>query len=108
MPANMTGFLHAAGREDIDVRMLGTGRPFIYEAIDPRRALTCAKLLETASTNTDVVRVKNFKLVDKAFFESLKEIENSKAKRYLSVAHFKQGVSQEDCDKLNALRNITL
>lgn len=108
VPANGTGFLHAAGREDIDVRMLGTGRPFIYEAIDPRRVLTCAKQLESASTDSQVVKVKNYKLVDKSFFDSLKEIENSKAKRYLSVAHFKQGVTQEDCDKLNSLRNISL
>lgn len=28
---------HGAGREDIDVRMLGTGRPFILEVKEPRR-----------------------------------------------------------------------
>ena len=28
---------HGAGREDIDARMLGTGRPFIVEAVRPRR-----------------------------------------------------------------------
>lgn len=28
---------HGAGREDIDARMLGTGRPFIIEAVRPRR-----------------------------------------------------------------------
>ncbi len=28
---------HGAGREDIDVRMLGTGRPFILEIKEPRR-----------------------------------------------------------------------
>jgi tRNA pseudouridine synthase 10 len=29
--------LHAAGREDIDARMLGTGRPFVMEVVEPRR-----------------------------------------------------------------------
>ena len=33
--------LHAAGREDLDVRMLGTGRPFIFELINPTRVLSC-------------------------------------------------------------------
>ncbi len=30
------GKFHGAGREDIDVRMLGEGRPFIFEVIDPK------------------------------------------------------------------------
>ncbi len=29
--------LHGAGREDIDARMLGTGRPFVLEVLSPRR-----------------------------------------------------------------------
>lgn len=29
--------LHAAGREDIDARMLGSGRPFVIEVVSPRR-----------------------------------------------------------------------
>lgn len=28
---------HGAGREDIDVRMLGQGRPFVMEIVDPKR-----------------------------------------------------------------------
>lgn len=30
-------FLHGMGREDIDARMLGTGRPFVIEIRDPRK-----------------------------------------------------------------------
>jgi tRNA pseudouridine synthase 10 len=38
---------HGAGREDIDARMLGTGRPFIVEAVRPkRRAVDLNKLRE--------------------------------------------------------------
>jgi len=38
---------HGAGREDIDARMLGTGRPFIVEATRPRvRSLDLASLQE--------------------------------------------------------------
>lgn len=32
--------LHAGGREDRDVRMLGSGRPFIIELINPKKRLT--------------------------------------------------------------------
>jgi tRNA pseudouridine synthase 10 len=32
-----TGKFHGAGREDVDVRMLGRGRPFVYELVAPRQ-----------------------------------------------------------------------
>jgi len=32
-----TGKFHGAGREDVDVRMLGRGRPFVFEVVAPRR-----------------------------------------------------------------------
>ncbi|CAD7967190.1 unnamed protein product [Amoebophrya sp. A25] len=37
---------HAAGREDVDVRMLGAGRPFILEITDARRRLGEAELTD--------------------------------------------------------------
>jgi tRNA pseudouridine synthase 10 len=38
---------HGAGREDIDARMLGTGRPFIVEAVRPKkRTIDLVKLQE--------------------------------------------------------------
>ena len=37
--------LHGAGREDIDARMIGTGRPFILEIVEPKkRSLDLAEL----------------------------------------------------------------
>ncbi|MBK8975412.1 MAG: hypothetical protein IPM29_05765 [Planctomycetes bacterium] len=32
-----SGKFHGAGREDIDVRMLGRGRPFVFELVGPRQ-----------------------------------------------------------------------
>ncbi|OPY34205.1 MAG: tRNA pseudouridine synthase Pus10 [Methanomassiliicoccales archaeon PtaU1.Bin124] len=40
-------FLHGMGREDIDARMLGTGRPFVIEIRDPRKR------------NIDLIRLKD-------------------------------------------------
>jgi len=43
-------FLHGMGREDIDARMLGTGRPFVLEISEPKiRSLDLAKLEEEAN-----------------------------------------------------------
>jgi tRNA pseudouridine synthase 10 len=41
LPANGEVYLHASGREDVDVRMLGRGRPFILEVVNPKRAISC-------------------------------------------------------------------
>ena len=52
-------YLHAAGREDIDVRMLGTGRPFIMEIINPTKALSCFEQLKSLSINGPYVFCKD-------------------------------------------------
>ncbi len=40
--------LHGAGREDIDARMMGTGRPFVMEMVSPRRRRVDLRALEEA------------------------------------------------------------
>ena len=107
-PADDIAYLHAAGREDIDVRMLGTGRPFIFEVMDPKRAISSGKQMKDLKVDSQLVKCSNFTIVDNSFFDSLKEIEGSKAKRYCSIAYFKDGVTTEDCQYLNTLRNLSL
>ena len=101
-------YLHAAGREDIDVRMLGTGRPFIFEVMDPKKSISSLKAIDKLKVQTPFVSCKVFTIVDTSFFNSLKEIESSKAKRYCSIAYFKNGVTPADCASLNSLRNVSL
>jgi tRNA pseudouridine synthase 10 len=43
--------LHGAGREDIDARMIGTGRPFILEVVEPRR-----RYLDLAAVEAEINR----------------------------------------------------
>jgi tRNA pseudouridine synthase 10 len=46
--------LHGAGREDIDARMLGSGRPFVMEVESPRkRSVDLAALEEEINRNAD-------------------------------------------------------
>jgi tRNA pseudouridine synthase 10 len=40
--------LHGAGREDIDARMIGTGRPFVMEVVSPRRRAIDLRTVEQA------------------------------------------------------------
>ncbi len=49
--------LHGAGREDIDARMLGTGRPFVMELVSPRRRTVDLGALEEAVNRSAAGRV---------------------------------------------------
>jgi tRNA pseudouridine synthase 10 len=49
--------LHGAGREDIDARMLGTGRPFVMELVAPRRRTVDLAALEAAVNTAAAGRV---------------------------------------------------
>ncbi|HOX34303.1 MAG TPA: tRNA pseudouridine(54/55) synthase Pus10 [Methanoregulaceae archaeon] len=49
--------LHGAGREDIDARMIGTGRPFILEIVAPKRRSISIRDLESAINTSAAGRV---------------------------------------------------
>ena len=49
--------LHGAGREDIDARMLGSGRPFVMEVVAPRRRAPVLSALEEAVNRNAAGRV---------------------------------------------------
>lgn len=36
----------SSGREDVDVRMLGTGRPFVIEFVNPRTNRLCQETVK--------------------------------------------------------------
>lgn len=80
--------------------MLGRGRPFIMEFMNPKKTLSCAEHLENVSKiiNSDVVFCHSFKIVTKKFFDELKDIENSKAKAYCSVVWVKKRVTKKELD----------
>jgi len=49
--------LHGAGREDIDARMIGTGRPFILEIVEPKKRALDLEELEKEINRTAAGRV---------------------------------------------------
>lgn len=76
----------SSGREDVDVRMLGRGRPFLLEVSNPRPS-TNEQLMEKIkafiSESCEDVRVRDLQIVDKENCQKfLKEGEDSKTKTY--------------------------
>jgi tRNA pseudouridine synthase 10 len=95
MTEAMDSKFHGAGREDIDALMLGTGRPFVVEAVSPKiRSIDVWELERKINEFADgKVEVEGLKIVEKAVIETLK---SSKAdKVYNLKVTFKEPVSTD-------------
>ncbi|MEM0155695.1 MAG: tRNA pseudouridine(54/55) synthase Pus10 [Thermoplasmataceae archaeon] len=82
----MTGcgnyFLHAAGREDVDVRMLGNGREFVVEAHSPlKRSISLDKLLKAINDQNKGVIVSDLSYADVSAVKTVKSESNYKTYR---------------------------
>lgn len=71
---------HGAGREDVDVRMLGSGRPFILEVINPKLPMVdLAELAEAINRAcAGRVEVEGLRLVPRGRVAELKETKHPK------------------------------
>jgi len=71
---------HGAGREDINVRMLGRGRPFVLELIDPKELSVDLAALEAEINrrNEGRLEIEGLHWSDKARVRVLKEMQNAK------------------------------
>jgi tRNA pseudouridine synthase 10 len=74
---------HGAGREDVDARMLGTGRPFVVEVEEPRRRIvdTDALKREINGFAEGKVEVEGLRLATYEMVERVKELDASKTYR---------------------------
>ena len=92
---------HAAGREDVDARMLGKGRPFIMEIKKPRRRFIDLQSL-TELVNKQArgkVEVLNLRSASKDDVRRLKKAEAS-AKIYKVLIDFDRDVSDEELETI--------
>jgi len=93
--------LHAAGREDIDVRTLGTGRPFVLEVAQPkRRSLDLRELTERINMSASgKVEITGLKPSSKEEVRRLKS-EGQKEKTYRAIVEFDGEVDDSKLEKL--------
>ena len=101
---------HASGREDIDARMLGSGRPFVIEIAEPKkRSLNIKKLEKTVNAfGRRKVQVSGLKLAHKEAVRKLKQGE-SKQKEYRVLIEFDKKISPQDLQLLKEkLKNVSV
>ncbi|MGD6934682.1 MAG: tRNA pseudouridine(54/55) synthase Pus10 [Candidatus Bathyarchaeia archaeon] len=89
-------FFHASGREDIDARMLGTGRPFIVEISKPKKRFIDLKAAEEAinAGAVDKVQVSELHFTTKDKVRRLKKGERA-VKEYRLLAEFENEFTDE-------------
>ena len=100
---------HAAGREDVDARMLGTGRPFIMELKEPRRRFIDlhslgVKVNEQARGKVEVI---NLSFASKNDIKQLKKAESS-TKIYKVLIDFDRDVSDEELTAVSKTLNKSI
>jgi tRNA pseudouridine synthase 10 len=101
---------HASGREDIDARMLGPGRPFVVEATSPKRRFLDLKRLKDSvnACAKGKVEVSHLEFVDKNAVRRLKGGESAQ-KEYRVTIEFEHRIGDKDLKLLEAkLANIMI
>jgi tRNA pseudouridine synthase 10 len=105
-----TAFFHASGREDIDARMLGKGRPFVIEIASPKRRFVNLRKMEDAVNEygANKVQVSGLRLATRDGVRKLKEGE-SKQKEYRVFIEFENPITAKDARFLEqSLTNIMI
>ncbi len=94
--------LHAAGREDFDVRMLGSGRPFVMELIRPRKRKVDLKALEGEinSRLNGIIGVSDLRKVSRRTVVLIKESSGIMRKVYRAKVVTDGKISPEKLKKL--------
>jgi tRNA pseudouridine(54/55) synthase len=103
---------HSAGREDIDVRMLGKGRPFILELLDAKRRNIPDKDIDDAeavlNASQDMVKISCLHLSNKAMMATLHAYSENKRKTYACVVWTSRRLTAEDIEKVNGVKDLEI
>ena len=101
--AKGTGYkFHGAGREDVDVRTLGSGRPFVVEIKNPRKRKinlneVIKRINEEAAGKVEVLMLE---FSDKKTVRHIKKLAEISAKTYRALVKFEGTVSLEKLKEL--------
>ena len=89
---------HGAGREDIDVRMLGNGRPFVIEVKRPiKRRINLEKTAEEIN-QSGKVEVLGLRFINKEEAERI--LTSNHKKEYEALVYVEEGISREEVEKV--------
>ncbi len=94
--------LHGAGREDVDARMLGRGRPFVMELVNPRRRSADLRKIEEVINSKwrGKVEVLDLRYSNREEVRRLKEGSPDVRKLYRALVEVDGVITEEDLEKV--------
>ncbi len=101
---------HASGREDVDARMLGPGRPFVVEVSKPRkRSIDLKKIEEVINLGAkEKVEISRLRFSTRDVIRKIKKAENAQ-KEYRVLIAFQNEITDSDMTLIEEkLNNITI
>ncbi|XP_005525571.1 PREDICTED: putative tRNA pseudouridine synthase Pus10 [Pseudopodoces humilis] len=102
----------SSGREDVDVRTLGNGRPFAIELVNPRRihftVEEMKRLQQAINDSSDKIRVRDLQLVTREAIGRMKEGEEEKTKTYSALIWTDKAIQREDIAFLDDIKELKL
>ena len=98
---------HATGRQDIDVRMLGRGRPFAIELVRPRRRTADLPALEhRINSSQESVAVRELQIAGRAL---VRKVDTFRAdKSYRAIVLCRRTLNSTEIDGLKSLAGTTI
>nr|GMD40266.1 putative tRNA pseudouridine synthase Pus10 isoform X2 [Ipomoea batatas] len=103
---------HAAGREDIDVRMLGTGRPFLVEIQNARQVPSEGLIkdieIKINSLENQLVKVRNLKSLGSQGWAMINEGEAEKQKQYAALVWISRDVNNDDLQTISSVKDMKI
>ncbi|CAA7020128.1 unnamed protein product [Microthlaspi erraticum] len=103
---------HAAGREDIDVRMLGSGRPFLIEVQNSRQCPSQQSLTEIEekinNSEKKLVGVKDLRFIGSQCWAMMREGEAEKQKQYAALVWISRPLEEEDFNSISSLKELKI
>jgi tRNA pseudouridine synthase 10 len=99
---------HGAGREDIDVKMLGNGRPFVLEIKEPKIRELDLKILEEKINEFagGKVEVNDLKFVGRDRKGTIKCSSTDTYKVYKAIVELESDISEADLNSLSSMKII--
>ncbi|XP_019573006.1 tRNA pseudouridine synthase Pus10 isoform X4 [Rhinolophus sinicus] len=102
----------SSGREDVDVRTLGNGRPFAIELVNPHRvhftSQEIKELQQKINNASNKIQVRDLQLVTREAIGHMKEGEEEKTKTYSALIWTNKTIQRKDIEFLNDIKDLKI
>ncbi|XP_048858320.1 putative tRNA pseudouridine synthase Pus10 isoform X1 [Brienomyrus brachyistius] len=102
----------SSGREDVDVRTLGNGRPFAVELLNPHRTrfspAEVRKIQEAINKSSDKIGVRDLQIVTRDAVGHMKEGEEEKTKSYSALIWTHKAIEEQDLEFINDIKDLSI